>query len=189
MPQSAIITRPPKLKRPMFEARAYLNSRNSIQPATPADAVRAAEQCMASNAKNDRIGNTTKKPKKAVKATRKHAIPSGVLVLPRAQKADIRMRDSVVATRPTALPAKMNQTNRESDPLNCPVWNSIAVMTSPKTTNATADGTTKNAILLAPVVSRASNAWTISSFVPVVLDISVSAADDIAIPNNDTGRV
>src|SRR5512135_3411680 len=115
MPQSAIIIRPPRLNRPMFAARAYLNSRNSAQPATPADAVRAAEQYMASNAKRERIGNTTRKPKRAVKATRKHAMPSGVLVLPRAQKADMKMRDCVVATSPIALPAKMNQTKRESD--------------------------------------------------------------------------
>ena len=105
-------------------------SRNSIQPASPADAVRAAALIATGSPSHSLgspshslAGNTATPPSAAVSATRNVAKRIGVRVSPKAQKTDTQSRDCVVGSSPTLLPIKMYQTNRESLPPKRPVWN------------------------------------------------------------------
>lgn len=91
-------------------------SRNSIQPASPADAVRAVALIATGSPSHSLAGNTATQPSAAVSATRNVAKRIGVRVSPKAQKTDTQSRDCVVASSPTLLPIKMYQTNRESLP-------------------------------------------------------------------------
>ena len=83
----------------------------------------------------------------------------------------------------------MIQTYWLSSAVNRPVWNSAAAMTPPNARNATAEGTTKNAIRLNPEFRRARSAAAISSSLPIALDMAGSSEAATDIPKRLTGSV
>ncbi len=73
-------------------------------------------------------------------------------------------------------------------PRKCPDRYIVATMTSPRTKNATAEGTTKKEIFLSPFSSRCRSTNPISSCVPNALDMAGNSAAEIAMPNKLTGN-
>src|SRR6185312_12269330 len=102
--------------------------------------------------------------------------------------AELYSRPIVPASRPTADPQRTPHTPTVPSRVNCPLWYSAPAMTSPRSTNAAADGMMKNAILARPLSRRSLISEETFSPPPIADDIAGSSDAAIAMPNSDTGR-